>query len=843
MTTFSLDGEWLLYHFEHGTQAIHTPADLLASELTPIPATVPGNVEIDLQRAGILPDPFVGDNIRLLRPFEFHEWWYRREFTPPGDYAGQRVELVFEGLDTFATLWINGQPVGQSANMLVPHRFEVTGRVRAGQANEIVLRLDSAMAEASRRTYDAGTLSWEHRWEGLYVRKAAHMWGWDILPRLVSAGIWRPVYLQTVPEYAIEQLYFWTVDANPQQATLGAWFQVRAGVPVSGPLDGLTMRFEGVCQDHHFEYEWPLEFIADGCTIPVPGAKLWWPVGYGQPDLYTVTAQLRRGDELLTEHTERVGLRKLVVDRTEIAGQAWSPEPAVQTPARVDTPPLAESHFVIRVNSEPVMIKGTNWVPLDAFHSRDAQRLAQAVDMVADLGCNMIRCWGGNVYEQEAFFDWCDEHGVLVWQDFAYACCIYPQTEAFLAEVRSEVESVAQRLRNHACLAAWCGDNEIDMTFHSQGRDPGRNRLTREIIPRVLERVDPQRAYLPSSPYIPPSLAQRADAWTATPEQHLWGPRGYYKSPFYTKHSAHFIGEIGYHGCPNVSSIERFITPEHLWPWQNNDEWQVHAVYHWQHHAIERDRIRLMANQIGELFGEIPPDLPTFALASQITQAEAKKYFIESTRLRKWQTSGILWWNLLDGWPQFSDAIVDYYFGKKLAYHYIRRAQRPVCVFLADVLQPPPGLPHPKNTDGGGDIPLSNGERWSLSPLPLGRAGVGFGGGMLPLIASNDSRLEATIHYRVWDADTDQTVAEGDFTLPANQNWQIASIPVAAGEQRLLLIEWHVGDEKSGGHYLYGAPPFSLERYRQWLPKIAALPRAFEVEEVARVRLPDHSRK
>ena len=831
MVTISLDGEWLLYHFEHGTMEIETPADLLASELTPIPAAVPGNVELDLQRAGILPDPFVGANIRLLRPLETHEWWYRREFHAPPEFASQRVELVFDGLDTFATIWINGQPAGQSANMLVPHRFEVTRIVRAGETNEIIIRLASAMAEACSRTYDAGTLSWEHRWEGLYLRKAAHVWGWDILPRAVSAGIWRSVCLQTIPEHAIEQLYYWTMDASQQQATLGAWFQVRT----SGPVDGLTMRFRGASQEHTFEYEWPLEFITDGCTIPVPGAKLWWPVGYGEPNLYTVTAQLRRGAELLAECTERVGLRKLVVDRTEVAGQAWTPEPAEKSPARLDTPPSPASHFVITLNGEPVMIKGTNWVPLDALHSRDAERLAGALEMVADLGCNMIRCWGGNVYEQEAFFDWCDEHGVLVWQDFAFACCIYPQTEAFLAEVRAEAEAVARRLRNHTCLAVWCGDNEIDLTYHSQGRDPGRNRLTREVIPQVLERLDPQRAYLPSSPYLPAALVHRPDAWTATPEQHLWGPRGYYKSPFYTKHSAHFIGEIGYHGCPNVSSIERFISPEHRWPWQDNDEWQVHAVYHWGHRAvsgtaaIERDRIRLMANQIRELFGEIPEDLPTFALASQITQAEAKKYFIESTRLRKWQTSGILWWNLLDGWPQFSDAVVDYYFGKKLAYHYIRRVQRPVCVFMSDSLQPPPErcslspLPHPKNTDGGG---VSLPKREFL----LGRARVGYGGVGLPVIASNDSLQDANLYYRIWDAGTDQVVAEGDFTLPANQNWQAASIPVTTGEQRLFLIEWQVGEARFGNHYLFDAPPFSLERYRLWLPKIAALPRAFAVE-------------
>ncbi len=801
---FSLDGEWELYHFEHGTFNIEKPADLVASWLSPISATVPGNVEIDLQQAG-LPDPFVGDNIRLLRPYESHDWWYRREFFLPAVFLGRRIDLVCEGLDTFATVWINGQIAGNSANMLITQRFEVSGLLRAGTKNEITIRLASSMAEAGEQTYEAGALSWEHRWEGLQVRKAAHMWGWDIMPRLVSAGIWRSIRLQEIPEHAIEQLYTWTVEASSQRATLGVFFQVRT----SEPVDGLVIYFHGACRGHTFEYEWPLEFIADSCTISIPEPKLWWPTGYGEPDLYMLTAQLRRDTQVLAERTERIGLRKLEIDRTEIAGKAWTPEPASAMPERVDTPPLTESHFVIRVNGEPVMVKGTNWVPLDASHSRDAGRLAKALEMVADLGCNMIRCWGGNVYEQEAFFDWCDQYGVLVWQDFAYACCIYPQTEAFLAEVDRETEGIVRRLRNHACLALWCGDNEIDMTYHSQGRDPGRNRLTREIIPQVLERSDPQRAYIPSSPYIPPALVHRLDAWTATPEQHLWGPRGYYKSPFYTKHSAHFIGEIGYHGCPNPASIKRFITAEHLWPWQDNHEWQVHSVYHWQHKAIERDRIQLMANQVRELFGEVPEELPPFALASQITQAEAKKFFIESTRLRKWQTSGILWWNLLDGWPQFSDAVVDYYFGKKLAYHYIRRVQQPVCMFVAEPALTPESSP-------------------ARSPSPKGR------GEYLPVIASNDSLREADIHYHVWDADTDQVAVEGDFHLPANQNWQVGSIPVTAGEQRLFLIEWQVGGETCGNHYLYGAPPFSLEGYRQWLTKIAGLPRVFSVEEIAR---------
>jgi beta-mannosidase len=443
-------------------------------------------------------------------------------------------------------------------------------------------------------------------------------------------------------------------------------------------------------------------------------------------------------------------------------------------------------------------VRGTNWVPLDAFHSRDAGRLAEAMVLVDDLGCNMVRCWGGNVYESERFFDLCDEKGILVWQDFAFACCRYPQTAEFLERVRIEADSVVRRLRNHPALAIWCGDNEIDMAYLSEGLSPENNRITREVLPAVLHRLDPFRAYVPSSPYAPPAVFQQKDPWRATPEQHLWGPRNYFKGPFYLTHSAHFIGEIGYHGCPNAESIRKFISPGQVWPqpgqWRENDEWLVHSVYHWQltssgGRAINRDRIQLMANQVHEMFGRIPDDLETFVLASQITQAEAKKFFIESTRARKWATSGVLWWNVIDGWPQFSDAVVDYYFSKKLAYHYIWRAQRAVLVML----------------------------------------GESGSGGFLPVIACNDTRRPSVLDYRVWEADSSAEVAAGSFVLPPNQSWQIARIPTYASNQSLYLIEWEVDGQRFGNHYLAGSPPFGLERYLAWLQKIACLERPFDL--------------
>ncbi len=793
MTQISLDGAWQLACFLEGEHTIADPAGLALAGIPSIPARVPGNVELDLQRADIIPDPFYADNIRRLRPFEFYEWWYTREFVLPTGERGQRWQLTFAGLDTLATIWVNGVEVGRSANMLVEHHFDVTAALRLNAPNQITVRLGSAVNHARHFHYDAVSIGPEHRNEMLFVRKAAHMGGWDIMPRAISAGIWRSVWLETLPATDIEQIYYWTDDVDSEGATLGVRFQFRSDAPV---LDGFTMRFHGVCGDHTFDYEWPPEFVSGQCSIRVPNARLWWPKGYGEPNLYTVTARLCKDGQVVASRTDRLGIRKLVVDRTETAGLAWLPTPPSSAVARVDVPPEPASHFVFYVNHEPIMVKGANWVPLDAFHSRDAERVDQAVALFDDLGCNMIRCWGGNVYEDHRFFDLCDDRGILVWQDFSFACGLYPQTEDFLSQVRVEAQAVVEKLRNHPSLAIWCGDNEID-AFHVMLKlDPQYNRLTREVIPQVVHRCDPYRAYVPSSPYVPPVLANHPGVWTLTPEQHLWGPRGYFKSPFYVQHSAHFIGEIGYHGCPNVSSIKRFISPEHLWPLSNgdqkNDEWQVHAVYHWQHSAIDRDRIQLMANQVRELFGSIPDDLESFALASQISQAEAKKFFVESTRLRKWRTSGILWWNVIDGWPQFSDAIVDYYLGRKLAYHYLWRSQRSIAVIIGE-----PGA-----------------------------------GKHLPVVVSNDTLRPAEVQYQVQDADSREVVAAGKFSSPANQNWQVARIRTYASDQRLYLITWEVNGETFGNHYLAGHSPIALDRYRNWLAAIAELPRPFDAAAV-----------
>ncbi|HEX3000052.1 MAG TPA: glycoside hydrolase family 2 [Armatimonadota bacterium] len=769
MKRISLDGEWTLAHFQEGSAVVAGPEELAQAGLQTLPAQVPGNVELDLMRAGVLPDIYHGDAVHQLRPFEFHEWWYQRSFTAPAVAPGERVELVFEGLDCLATVWLNGQEVGRAANMFIAHRFDVTSVLRPGEANTLTVRLGSAVNAAREHVPDPNEGHLCTNWEQLTIRKAPHMYGWDIAPRIVSAGIWRPVALEIHTPTEISNLYYTTTQADEQWANLAVHYHFRTDAL---DLDGFSLRFTGVCGDSRFQAEFPVYFVAGQQQIGISNPRRWWPRGYGAPDLYTVTCELLHQGKVVDSRQDRVGLRTLTLERTETNSEAGG-------------------QFRFVVNGTPILVKGANWVPADSLHSRDAERYEAALGLFNDLGCNMVRSWGGNVYEDHPFFDYCDAHGMLVWQDFAFACARYPQTEQFLDTVRGEAEAVVRKLRNHPSLALWCGDNECDAAWRWGGLDPAHNRITREVLPQVIARCDPRRPFVPSSPYYAPEVV-RANSDALLPEQHLWGPRDYFKSRFYTESTAHFVGEIGYHGCPNISSMRRFLDAAHLWPWQENSQWITHCADSTPGGGPYRYRVKLMADQIGEMFGITPDNLPEFALASQISQAEAKKFFVEMVRLKKWQRTGVLWWNVIDCWPQFSDAIVDYYFGKKLAYYYLRRVQQPVCVMV--------------------DEP----ESWNVR-----------------VVAGNDSRQAAEGRYRVWDAESDETLLEGEFHTQANANQELGRIRISHGQHRLFLIEWTLNGRKYGNHYLLGKPPIPFARYQEWLKRIAALPDGFDAQSVA----------
>ncbi len=682
-----LDGAWQLTwaensllrrdgYLQKGDLSLSTPQlcteqALRNSGYQSVPSCVPGNFELDLFRAGKCSDPFFGCNVLELQAYECVHQYYSRTFPFHGDPSG--MMLLFEGIDTAAEIFLNGSLVYECENMFVEHHVNAEALLREGE-NELVVHIKPAVIYARRYGNDHMTAAQYYNYSSLHLRKAAGMFGWDILPRIVSGGLWRSIRLYRRRSIQISDLFGHTVCLNheKQMARLAFYYEVDADID---DLRDLTLQISGVCGESRFDAEKKLWHSSGAVPITVFEPMLWFPRNYGEPSLYRVQARLLYRQEVVDLVEYDFGIRTVELDRTSVV--------------KPNGTRFGEGQFRFLINGRPVFAMGTNWVPVDAFHSRDRERLPKLLPMLTELGCNMIRMWGGNVYEHEELFDFCDRNGIMIWQDFAMGCGVYPQTEDFAVRLTAEAESIVRKYRNHCSLVLWAGDNECDQfACHSaatQRRDPNTNRLTRQVLPAVLQRLDLSRPYLPSSPYIDEEAYQTG---LPTTEEHTWGPRDYFKGRYYRNTVCRFASEVGYHGCPEPASLQRFLSPKALWPWRVSPE-RDEANAEWLAHATCPDasalspyayRIPLMSRHIVTLFGEEPKDLFSFAAASQISQAEAKKFFIESFRIQRAVRTGILWWNLIDAWPQISDAVVDYYGNKKLAYAYIKRSQAPVAL-------------------------------------------------------------------------------------------------------------------------------------------------------------------
>ncbi|MFM7321542.1 MAG: glycosyl hydrolase 2 galactose-binding domain-containing protein, partial [Armatimonadota bacterium] len=639
--------------------------------------------------------------------------------------------------------------IATTDNMLVEHAIPVRGLLWS--ENDLLVRIRPTAQAA--RAYPISPLSFAGpgRYESLHVRKAAHMFGWDIFPRIVSAGLWRPVSLRFLPRTRIETAYLETQSIAADRSSARLVLHWHAHGPAFDGARSMEIEVVGTCGEATFREVHPALFSSGRFAFTVADPRLWWPRGRGAQDLYVVSVVLRidgvEVDRLEFHH----GIRTARLDRTSV----------------VDADGNGKFEFVI--NGERTFILGTNWVPTDALTGRQSERIPAAIQLAVECGCNLLRVWGGGVYEPDRFYDLCDRHGLLVWQDFAMGCAVYPQDDGFRARIKDEAGKVVRRLRQHPCIVLWAGDNECDQAWSWGGvpQDPNDNVLTRVDLPAVLRSEDPLRPWLPSSPCIDREAFAAGEKYLS--ESHLWGPRNYYKGEYYTSALARFVSEIGYHGCPDPSSLRKFLTPDRLWPYHDNPEWILHSTSPIPGIDLYDYRVELMAKQIRCLFGEVPDTLDAYALASQTVQAEAMKFFIERFRMDRATRSGIVWWNLLDGWPQLSDAVVDYYFVKKLAFRVIRRVQQPLVLSVEEPVD-----------------------------------------GKARLIACSERRDPATIAWTVTDVATGESVGADSGTAPGEAATALGVLPMPAGAQRLLRIDWR-GDVEGTNHYLAGEPPFDFQ--------------------------------
>ena len=743
MQKLLLNGKCKLYPFPDGT----APSAPDFGDAKYLEGTIPGNVEIDLMSAGILPDLYYADNVPLAEKYEGYDWWYEKEFELSSIPENHEAYLRFNAVDTIAEYFLNGVKLGFSDNMFVEQEFDVTPLLKKGK-NVYAVHIYSAAKYAENFDGLPHASAFPECYDNLHIRKASHTYGWDIMPRLMSAGIWRDVELVFKPQIRLKQVYFSTMFVKEDFLGLKIFYDT--SVPFSAYKE-YKVKFDICLDNSEYHIECPLR-SKSGCTFPyLKNVKLWWPNGYGEQNLYNVTASLVKGEEVVDSQTFRYGFRHVKLHR---AGKTQ------------------ENGFYFTVNNEKIFCKGANWVPLDVLHSKDKAKYYECVKNYHDSNCNMMRVWGGGVYEDEEFFNYCDEFGILVWQDLMLSCHSYPMDEVFCKSLANEVKQFVRKVRNHPSLAIYCGSNETDWSFFCIGLDPANDKLTRKVIPDALFEEDPHRDYVPSSPYFTPEtvekyggrfsldLADHEYQRQELPEEHYWWHREDFRG--FAKQNYNFIAEIGYSGAPNLESMKKFLPADKI------QEFDSPA---WKAHSYSTDGN--LTHSVTHYFGEMPKAFEDYIFASQASQAEAYKYLMETTRIRREWCSGILLWNMRDAWPEMTSSLVDYYGSKKLAFFVVKNSNEPLQILFDEK------------------------------------------DGKVNILLSNDTMQDAKGVYRIINADG-KVLLEGKTVFGKNSNTFIGELPVDS----VYYSELTVNGKTVVNYFKPLNAPFVLQEYKTIMAKV-----------------------
>ncbi len=634
-----------------------------------LPAVVPGTVHTDLMENRIIEDPYYRLNEHDVQWVDKVDWEYKTTFTVDGSVTGKdRVELDFKGLDTYADVYVNDEQVLQADNMFREWQADVKEALKAGE-NELRIVLRSPINEGIKK-YDAqgyvipvseNDLAEIGKVEGgkkvsVYTRKAGYHFGWDWGPRLVTSGIWRPVILKAWDNARIENLQVVQHEVSDERATFTAVFEIDAEGKKNAVLsvlnDGTALASKKVqLQPGRKHY---------GVDFEIQNPQLWWTNGLGEAHLYNIRGELRLGEKYTAQDT-RIGIRTLELVR-EKDEQGTS--------------------FYFKLNGHPVFMKGANSIPNDVFLPRvTEENYRTMIETAKSSNMNMLRVWGGGVYENDIFYDLCDENGILVWQDFMFACAMFPGDEAFLGNVRQEAIDNVKRLRNHPSIALWCGNNEILAAWYDWGWKKAEEAKSQEnagkiwqsytdifhkILPGVVEAYDPQRSYWASSP----SSGTGIPADLVNGDEHYWGV-WWGKEPFknYATHLARFMSEYGFQSFPELPTVRKYAVP---------DDYDIFSEVMKSHQRSSIGNGTIEYYMLQEY--KKPKDFSSFLYISQVLQAEGIKFGLEGHRRAKPYNMGSLYWQLNDCWPVASWSSTDYYQKWKALQYYVKKGFEPVLV-------------------------------------------------------------------------------------------------------------------------------------------------------------------
>ncbi|MHC4985478.1 MAG: glycoside hydrolase family 2 protein [Planctomycetota bacterium] len=611
-------------------------------------ATVPGCIHTDLMAAGVIDDPFFRDNELKLMWVGETDWVYRRSFKVTKSlFAHDRVLLQCDGLDTLAKIEINGRAVGRTDNMFRSWEFDVASHLTVG-VNELRITFASPVAEGIRRDKarrleavgdDTKLVGSNH------LRKEQCNFGWDWGPMCATSGIWRPIRLVAFNTARLDD-----VETRQTHATNRVDLDVRISADVVQRSSLTAVATLRLGRKVIAKETVPLRIGCGRTSMTVRDPKLWWPNGMGEQHLYTLDVQLTDADgKQLDSKQQRIGLRTIRnIRKNDRWGQSF--------------------HF--EVNDQPFFAKGGNWIPADQFANRvTPQRYADLLGSCADANMNMLRVWGGGIYEDDAFYDLCDELGLMIWQDFMYACAAYPTDEpAFFENAKAEAVENVQRLRHHPCIAFYCGNNEVEMCGLVKDDIPFRMTWAMykpffdKMLAGVVKTHHPGIDYIPSSQFSPTG-DRRNSSNPACGDAHVWNV-WHLKEPFeWYRTSLHrFCSEYGFQSFPEPRTLETFTVPE--------DRNLTSRVM--EHHQRSGIGNSLVAHYMLSWF-RMPVGFENTVWLSQIQQGLAIKYAVEHWRRHMPRCMGSLYWQINDTWPGPTWSSLDY-FGRWKALHYMARA-------------------------------------------------------------------------------------------------------------------------------------------------------------------------
>jgi len=622
-------------------------------------ATVPGCVHTDLLANKLIDDPFYRDNEKKQQWIGKTDWEYRTSFRVTAQTVErENVELVFEGLDTYAGVYLNEQLVLQADNMFRTWRVNAKSKLKPGENTlRIVFRspINEILPVMAKLNYQLPAPNDQGEKTSPYTRKAPYHYGWDWGPRFVTSGVWRPVFIEAWDHARVDDLQIVVKKISPDVAELIANVEIEAGTNgvATVLLENLTDKVNA--GKEQIDLQPGTNQVTFNFRVSKP--KLWWPNGLGAQPLYSFRARSLVNGRVTDERISRTGLRTLELrQQHDEAGQS----------------------FMFVINGMPVFGKGGNWIPADSFPTRVTRdKYRFLLKSVRDTSMNMLRVWGGGIYEADDFYELCDELGILVWQDYMFACSMYPATPEFLDSVRAEAIDNVKRLRNHPSIVLWAGNNEVETAWRNWGwrqnlpASVGDDylKIFHGVLQDVSAKYDPSRPYWPSSPHggldDDPESLRSGDV-------HFW--RVWHASePFsdYEKQTPRFMSEYGFQSFPNIETVKSYTVPS------DRDIESPIMLAHQRHPRGNQLVREYMLRDYAQ-----PKDFESFLYVSQVLQAEGIRIGAEHLRRIMPHNMGSLYWQINDCWPVASWSSIDYYGRWKALQYYARR-------FYSDLLISP----------------------------------------------------------------------------------------------------------------------------------------------------------